>query len=196
MQTFLPYPDFWQSVRALDNRRLGNQRKEASQILTAIAGHGAWKHHPAVLMWRKYVPALKLYHNACLREWERRGFANNMVRYQRETDNVLFPRWLGYEPLHQSHRAMLMYKQIAQEPVELDYIAMFSGITSAPAEYVWPSRVLEARYVMKQDDHWWQSHHVYDGVRPVYSVVKDRYGVKVSGVVHKPTYKLIVDLAL
>lgn len=36
MQTFLPYPDFELSVRALDNRRLGKQRVEAKQILLTL----------------------------------------------------------------------------------------------------------------------------------------------------------------
>jgi hypothetical protein len=192
MQTFLPYPDFWQSVRALDNARLGKQRVEAMQILTAIETQGAWKHHPAVLMWRKYTTALKVYHNACLREWERRGFVNNM-RYFQTPDNIAFPRWLGYEPLHQSHRAMLMYKQKMGDVRGTDYIAMFSGITQYRSEYFWPSRVVEARLIACFDDPWWQVHRVYDGVRPVHSVQKDRYGVSVSGIIRKPTHKLIVD---
>ncbi len=38
MQTFLPYPDFKESFRALDSKRLGKQRVEAFQILNAIMG--------------------------------------------------------------------------------------------------------------------------------------------------------------
>jgi len=38
MQTFLPYPDFAQSLRVLDSRRLGKQRLEAMQLLRAISG--------------------------------------------------------------------------------------------------------------------------------------------------------------
>jgi len=33
MQTFLPFPDFAESAKCLDNRRLGKQRVEAKQIL-------------------------------------------------------------------------------------------------------------------------------------------------------------------
>jgi len=38
MQTFLPYPDFEASLRALDYRRLGKQRLEALQLIRAISG--------------------------------------------------------------------------------------------------------------------------------------------------------------
>jgi hypothetical protein len=36
MQTFLPYPDFAKSAAVLDNKRLGKQRVECLQILTAL----------------------------------------------------------------------------------------------------------------------------------------------------------------
>jgi hypothetical protein len=38
MQTFLPYPDFRESLQVLDNKRLGKQRVEAYQIISAITG--------------------------------------------------------------------------------------------------------------------------------------------------------------
>ena len=36
MQTFLPYPSFVESAKALDNKRLGKQRVEAYQILKTL----------------------------------------------------------------------------------------------------------------------------------------------------------------
>ena len=53
MQTFLPYADFAETARVLDQRRLGKQRVEALQVLRAlfIPGYG-WRHHPVVRMWR------------------------------------------------------------------------------------------------------------------------------------------------
>jgi hypothetical protein len=36
MQTFLPYPDFSQSARVLDSKRLGKQRVECLQILETL----------------------------------------------------------------------------------------------------------------------------------------------------------------
>lgn len=37
MQTFLPYPDFNESARVLDDKRLGKQRVECLQILNVLA---------------------------------------------------------------------------------------------------------------------------------------------------------------
>jgi hypothetical protein len=38
MQTFLPYSDITESMRVLDNKRLGKQRVETYQIISAITG--------------------------------------------------------------------------------------------------------------------------------------------------------------
>ena len=79
MQNFLPHPDFDRSARAMDDRRLGKQRSEALTILRVLSGKvRGWRHHPAVLMWRGHERALRLYMNAVIKEWERRGFQNRM----------------------------------------------------------------------------------------------------------------------
>ena len=67
MQTFLPYESFKQSARVLDWRRLGKQRVEGMQIINAIEGkprqdskpYKGWLNHPATVMWRPYLNALK-----------------------------------------------------------------------------------------------------------------------------------------
>lgn len=54
MQTFLPYPSIGESLNALDNKRLNKQILETYQILNILSGQsksGAWRNHPAVLMW-------------------------------------------------------------------------------------------------------------------------------------------------
>ncbi len=38
MQTFIPEPDLYQSVRVLDRQRLGKQRVETLQIMNACVG--------------------------------------------------------------------------------------------------------------------------------------------------------------
>ena len=38
MQTFLPYSDINESLRVLDDKRLGKQRVESLQIINAIMG--------------------------------------------------------------------------------------------------------------------------------------------------------------
>lgn len=129
MQTFLPYPDFDESARALDNVRLGKQRVEALQILRALTRpvYG-WKHHPAVLMWRGFEEALGAYGVAVCREWCRRGFADTCERKilddlaeagvpvpprkQAELARAgALPPWLGDDHVHRSHRSALVRKQ-------------------------------------------------------------------------------------
>src|SRR5687768_5243480 len=55
VQTFLPYPDFERSARALDPRRLGKQRVEVLQICNALHREtGGWINHPVTRMWRGF----------------------------------------------------------------------------------------------------------------------------------------------
>lgn len=130
MQTFLPYPDFQQSAKCLDYRRLGKQRVEAKQILNVLDGKtDAWKNHPAVKMWQGYRPALAYYHNIIINEWISRGYKNNMPT---EDINIIqFPPWLG-GPIHASHRSNLLRK----DPV---YYGQFGWTELDNMEYVWPS---------------------------------------------------------
>ncbi|MFZ8857935.1 MAG: pyrimidine dimer DNA glycosylase/endonuclease V [Candidatus Caldarchaeales archaeon] len=59
MQVFRPYIDWRMSARVLDNRRLGKQRVEAKQVMTAILrrmglirdGRRGWLNHPITLMY-------------------------------------------------------------------------------------------------------------------------------------------------
>lgn len=48
MQTFLPVPDFLETAKILDNKRLNKQIVEAYQI---FSGRVPTKNHPACLMW-------------------------------------------------------------------------------------------------------------------------------------------------
>lgn len=90
MQTFLPYPDFDDSARVLDYRRLGKQRVEARQILRAISGSTyGWQSHLAVRMWR--------------------GYQHNMGYFD-VPENYSVPLWLGHPAFHYSHRSMLFQK--------------------------------------------------------------------------------------
>lgn len=85
MQTFLPYPDFVQSLTSLDYRRLGKQRVEAFQIINIIEKIKenpeqkiAWMNHPARFMWDKHLDALKCYYNLSVLIWLSRGYNNSM----------------------------------------------------------------------------------------------------------------------
>jgi hypothetical protein len=137
MQTFLPYPDFKESFRVLDNKRLGKQRVEAYQIISAITGrpkkdgtqYKGWVSHPCSIMWKPYVNALKLYYNDCIDEWKSRGFKNTMEYEHIEGDFVL-PKWLGNEKFHSSHRANLLRKNFV-------FYKQFDWNENPENPYVW-----------------------------------------------------------
>jgi hypothetical protein len=110
MQTFLPYPNMACSVAVLDRARLGKQRLECRQILGAIQNGGGWRNHPAVKMWRHHQRALMLYHDACIREWVRRGYKNEMLEFGLPLDTIEMPPWMGDPAFHAAHRASLLAK--------------------------------------------------------------------------------------
>lgn len=121
MQTFLPLPDFRESARVLDDKRLGKQRVEVLQILRALDGVGKpWSQHPAVRMWRGHEPALIQYGLRICFEWMGRGFQDTVclklkdmqiTQAARERSAVLqMPRWMGNEKMHASHRSNLLRK--------------------------------------------------------------------------------------
>src|SRR5690242_21265461 len=102
MQTFLPHPRFVESAMVLDSRRLGKQRVETFQILRALTWPTyAWKSHPAVTMWRGFVPGLVAYGLASCREWTRRGYADSVGPQLlawtagEEPGDVELPPWFG-----------------------------------------------------------------------------------------------------
>lgn len=133
MQTFLPSPSMGESVRFLDNKRLGKQRVEAFQILKALRGEyektGAWVNHPATKMWRGYEDALTFYKDLCIEEWIRRGFKNTM-EYKKE-HAVKMPPWIGRNDIHASHRSNLLRK-------DPEYYSKFNWKEPDDMPYVWP----------------------------------------------------------
>lgn len=140
VQTFLPFSDFAESASVLDPARLGKQRVEALQVLRAIVlpAYG-WQSHPAMQMWRGYVPALTRYALAMVREWTDRGYADSTGALIAEfaphvaagDAEVALPSWLGDEALHLSHRSNLVRK--APE----FYTPLFPGVPN-DLPYVWP----------------------------------------------------------
>lgn len=133
MQTFLPYPDFKKSLQALDYRRLGKQRVEAMQLIGALEGtKKGWANHPATLMWRGYLPALKLYHDEAIKEWVRRGYKNTMQLMNPKPATVKMPPWFGDRKFHRSHQSNLVRK------LPEHYRAYFPKVPS-DLPYVWPS---------------------------------------------------------
>ncbi|MCU1404977.1 MAG: hypothetical protein JWQ43_1280 [Glaciihabitans sp.] len=141
MQTFLPYPDFAESVAVLDTPRLGKQRVETLQLLRAISipSYG-WQNHPVAQMWRGYVPALTRYGLATVDEWTGRGYADStrtqIAEFAPQVDaqpakTVATPGWLGNEALHFSHQSNLLRK-------DPDFYRQhFPGVPD-DVPYLWP----------------------------------------------------------
>ena len=138
MNTFLPYPSFEQSVRVLDNKRLGKQRVEALQLLNVLTDptKKGWRNHPATNMWRGYEHALCEYGLACCEEWTSRGFKDTVADQIRSRMALVpdtgMPHWMGDPAFHAAHRSSLLRK-------DNDYYSRYGWSESPEIPYIWPS---------------------------------------------------------
>lgn len=153
MQTFLPYSNFEHSVAVLDRQRLGKQRIECQQILSALIPNAGmpkgWTNHPATLQWKGYESALAAYMTFCINELEARGYTNNMMRpynaawsvtpgyaperFTQDARNIVMPPWLGDERFHASHRSALLFKDGA-------HYGKFRWAEEPKLDYFWPTK--------------------------------------------------------
>lgn len=139
IQTFLPHADFGASARVLDRPRLGKQRVETLQIMTALLTGKGWVNHPATLMWRRYEWALLQYQEAICREWVERGYKDTCLEKTEKlyrvrgkwTEEKMWPHWLGDDAFHIPHRCKLIEKD------PWHYLYYFPG-TPMGLEYYWP----------------------------------------------------------
>jgi len=135
MQTFLPYPNFLESAKCLDYKRLGKQRVEAMQLLNGLLDKtkNGWRNHPCSRMWAGYRDALGFYMNCMIKEWIFRGYNNTMKLYElSQYQDIKYPHWLGYNILHSSHRSNLLRKDPA-------YYSKFDWLEPDNLPYFWPS---------------------------------------------------------
>lgn len=137
MQTFLPYGDFQKSASVLDYKRLGKQRVEAKQIITALELDKGWINHPTTKMWKGYTTSLVMYGLAVCTEWKKRGYVDNLTPFfqSRLFDSPIFPPWFGDERFHSSHRAALL----AKNPV---WYQQFNWHEKPQIQYWWPTKEL------------------------------------------------------
>lgn len=150
MQTFLPLPDFDESARLLDVRRLGKQRVEALQVLRGLTvpGYG-WRRHPAVLMWTGYEEALARYGIQVCVHWRGLGHTDTceatLRKDLREATGIAEPRsqaelaeagelppWFGDDDFHRSHRSALVRK-------DPDHYGPLFPEVPPDLPYVWPA---------------------------------------------------------
>lgn len=163
MQTFLPCPDFADSARLLDPRRLGKQRAETIQVLRALTvpGYG-WRHHPAAAMWAGYEEALVRYGLAVCEEWLAHGHKDTtaatlladleagtgIVRVREQSAlaraNEL-PPWIGDPAFHRSHQSSLLRK----DPTF--YRPHFPDVPD-DLPYVWPASDRRRRVPVRPSD--------------------------------------------
>ena len=149
MQIFLPFADMTKSLQTLDNKRLGKQRVETYQIISAITRrpkldgtpYKGWLNHPCTVMWKNYVPALQNYLNLSIVEWINRGFKNTMKLEQIENDNIVLPPFIGNERFHSSQRANWLKK-------EPEFYSKYGWTENPEDPYVW----------MDKDGKWYEQH--------------------------------------
>lgn len=132
MQTFLPLPDYLESMRCLDKSRLGNQVWREG--LTLI--RGGWKNHPASKMWKGHEFHLGLYLLAGCDILKERGKDYPDVRSKiqiemEKFENTGAPRWIGNNDFHASHRSALLRKNPT-------WYGQFRWTESPDLPYVWP----------------------------------------------------------
>ncbi len=147
--TFLPYTSFKKSLESLDRQRLTKQRLEAFQIISCIKkGSGGWSNHPATKMWKDYLPALIEYYNLSLIEFANRGYNNVKLVHMECKERIVYPWWLGYEPLHLSHQAVLIRKK-PDHYIELfgDNFISESKLIYLYMGYIWPSNVADEKVI-------------------------------------------------
>jgi hypothetical protein len=149
MQIFLPYSDKRKSLMCLDNKRLGKQRVETYQIISAITGrpkldgtpYKGWLNHPCTVMWKNYLPALKMYLNYSIAEWMVRGFKNTIQWENYIESQVVIPPFIGNEKFHSSHRANLLKK----DPI---YYSKYGWTENPQDPYVW----------LDKNNQWYEQH--------------------------------------
>jgi hypothetical protein len=154
MQTFLPYADFGASARVLDRKRLGKQRVETLQIMTALMTGKGWVSHPATLMWRRYEWALLRYQEEICREWVERGYKDTCLEKTQTLyrvrgkwiEELMWPYWLGDDAFHIPHRSKLIEKD------PWYYLYHFPG-TPLGLEYYYPEPM--ADYKKITPNPWW-----------------------------------------
>lgn len=147
VNTFLPHANFSESASVLDVKRLGKQRLEARQIIRILEGQTTtkgYRNHPAVIMWKDNVEALKLYYNIIVKEWIRRGYKNTMELYEIGSEtNISMPWWMNSKRFHYSHQASLIRKNESyyQDKFQLPDKYLTKG-------YIWP-KIVDGEQIMK-----------------------------------------------
>lgn len=101
------------------------------RIIDGTQKTNGWRNHPAVLMWRENLDALKLYGREICLEWIRRGYNDNLLGQFVCVGDPAMPTWLGDERVHLSHQANLVRK-------DPDYYRIYFPSVDETMPYYWP----------------------------------------------------------
>lgn len=116
MQTFMPADTFHGCAMLLDKPRLNKQITECKQLINALTGESAgYANHPATLMWKDNVEALKHYGRVMLTEWRLRGGKGHDKTNFDSTGDYLKPWWWGDESIIYTHQSRLNHKWLVDE---------------------------------------------------------------------------------
>lgn len=161
MQTFLTFPDYRKSAICLDWQRLGKQRGETKQIVQALRyNYGAAVGHPICKMWKNNISQLIHYGIAICDEWIDRGYKDDtkewfLTELEMYGDDKKPVRWLGFEPLHASHRSNLLrkdsffYSQFGwSEPKNLPYVWIDDDAFTEEHAAIWAKQLTDLRKIM------------------------------------------------
>jgi len=132
MQTFVPFADFKKSAAVLDKKRCWKQVVEAKSMIALLENEqivSRWRNHTAVRQWKGYVNALKEYFNVFLHHCKEVHCINTKMQPMEIKGEIIYPPWLGYEPLHASHRGRLLEKNF-------DFYKQY-GWREQPCGYIW-----------------------------------------------------------
>lgn len=98
----------------------------------------AWKSHPAVRMWLGLESSLKIYLNAHIDEWMRRGYQNTMSKHI-VCEPITHPNWaIDDSSMIISQKAKLLWKELTRkEKPWYVYIPDFISVYQPNPDYVW-----------------------------------------------------------
>lgn len=142
MQVFVPLPNFNDSRKVLDKKRLFKQVIEIRQILAGMGmkvekNDGTFyrpthKNHPIYKTWEDQQGCLMHYHDLLLYECQQRNIKTNIKNFF--PDSLLhkfdYPSWWGREDFHSRHRAALL----AKNP---EWYGQFGWSEEPKIDYVW-----------------------------------------------------------
>lgn len=176
MQVFLPHPDFTETARTLDKRRLQKQGVECLQLLLVLfdvplddgrprVGH---RNHPCIHMWRPYAMGLVKYALAITEECRARGIKADVVENRVRgfipesfvIEEAAAPPFVGDPEFHRSHRFRLLQKG-AEDALKTgtNHYSQFGWEEEqhpalAEQDYLWPRYVegSETEYILEKKE--------------------------------------------